>query len=52
MEVLGLSVMLCVFVVFCISFMPLSTANKAFFITLILLFIIGGTIYEAGIIFH
>lgn len=52
MEILGLTTMLCVFVVFCISFMPLSTANKAFFITLILLFIIGGSMYEAGIIFH
>lgn len=30
MEILGIAVTLCVFVVFCISFMPLSTANKAF----------------------
>lgn len=52
MEILGIAVTLCVFVVFCISLMPLSTANKAFFIALILLFIIIGSAYEAGIIFH
>lgn len=51
MEVLGLSVMLCVFVVFCISLMPLSTANKVFFTTLILVDIILISLFEAGIIF-
>ena len=52
MEILGLATMLCVFVVFCISLMPLSTANKVFFTTLILTNIILVSLFEAGIIFH
>lgn len=52
MEILGLATMLCVFVVFAISFMPLSTANKVFFTTLILTNIILVSLFEAGTIFH
>ena len=52
MEILGLSTMLCVLAVFAISFMPLSTANKVFFTTLILADIILISLFEAGIIFH
>ena len=52
MEILGLSTMLCVFVVFCISLMPLSTGNKAFFTALILTNIILVALFEAGIIFQ
>lgn len=52
MEILGLSTMLCVFVVFCISFMPISSANKVFATTLILTSIILITLFEAGIIFQ
>lgn len=52
MEILGLATMLCVFVVFAISFMPLSTANKTFFTALILTNIILVALFEAGIIFR
>lgn len=52
MEILGLATMLCVFVVFAISIMPLSIANKVFFTTLILVNIILISLFEAGIIFH
>lgn len=53
MEILGLATMLCLFVVFAaISFMPLSTASKAFFTALILTNIILISLFEAGIIFH
>lgn len=52
MEILGLATMLCFFVVFAISFMPLSTASKVFFTALILTNIILISLFEAGIIFH
>lgn len=51
-EMTGAVAMLCVFVVFCINLMPLSTANKVFFTTLILADIILISLFEAGIIFH
>lgn len=52
MEVLGIAVTLCLLVVFLISLMRLPLAEKVFFITLILMFIIISSMYEAGIIFH
>lgn len=42
----------CVAVVFLISLMNMSTANKVFFTTLILTNIILVTLFEAGIIFR
>ena len=42
----------CVAVVFLISLMNMSTANKVFFTTLILTDIILISLFEAGIIFH
>ena len=42
----------CVAVVFLISLMNMSTANKVFFTTLILADIILISLFEAGIIFH
>lgn len=52
MEIFSLSAMLCVFVVFLISLMNMSIANKVFFTTLILTNIILITLFEAGIIFQ
>ncbi len=42
----------CVSVVFLISLMDMSTANKVFFTTLILADILLISLFEAGIIFH
>lgn len=52
MEILGVATVLCVCVVFLISLMKISTANKVFFTTLILTNIILISLFEAGIIFH
>lgn len=51
-EMLGAVAILCVMVVFTISLMNISVANKVFFTTLILADIILISLYEAGIIFQ
>ena len=49
---IGVVATVCVAVVFLISLMSMSTANKVFFTTLILTDIILISLFEAGIIFH
>lgn len=51
-EMIGAAATVCVTVVFLISLLNISTANKVFFTTLILTNIILVTLFEAGIIFH
>lgn len=51
-EMLGAVATVCVAVVFLISILSISTANKVFFTTLILADILLISLFEAGIIFH
>lgn len=51
-EMIGAVATICVTVVFLISLLNISTANKVFFTTLILTDIILISLFEAGIIFH
>lgn len=51
-EMLGAVATVCVAVVFLISILNISTANKVFFTTLILADILLISLFEAGIIFH
>lgn len=51
-ETIGAVATICVIVVLLISLLNISTANKVFFTTLILVDIILISLFEAGIIFH
>lgn len=51
-EMIGAVATVCVAVVFLISLLNISTANKVFFTTLILTNIILVSLFEAGIIFR
>ncbi len=51
-ETIGVVATVCVAVVFLISLLNISTANKVFFTTLILADILLISLFEAGIIFH